>query len=93
MVNVNVCTTAFYTPQNLAAAMREFQKASFGARMNVFCKGVRVQTKHLHHRKTIKAVAHVNARQHTFDAQEHGVVTVAQYFEKSKFPLIDITFD
>src|SRR6266478_4781747 len=47
MVNVNICTTAFYTPSNLADAMIAFRNASFGARVNVFVRGVRVKTTHL----------------------------------------------
>lgn len=86
MVNVNVCTTAFYVAQNLADAMIEFDRASFGARKNAFCKGVRVQTTHLNHRRTIKEVAHVNARQYKFHAAEYGAdVTVEQYFKRSEF--------
>lgn len=84
MVNVNVCTTAFYKPGNLATRMDEFIRASFGARANAFAKGVRVRTTHLGYRKTIKSVARVNARQHSFNAEEFGNVTVEQYFQRSK---------
>ncbi|KAI6038599.1 Piwi-domain-containing protein [Pisolithus marmoratus] len=75
MVNVNVCTTAFYVEQNLADAMIEFRNATFGARMTAFCKGVRVKTTHLGHRKTIK--------DYKFRAEEFGTeVTVENYFKR-----------
>lgn len=84
MVNVNACTTAFYTPGNLATRMQEFQNYSFGARPNAFVKGLRVLATHLGYRKSIKKVAHVNARQHKFTAEGMGEVTVEQYFAKSE---------
>lgn len=84
MVNVNVCTTAFYTPGNLAVRMKEFMDASFSARAVAFAKGVRVKTTHLGYRKTIKTVAKVNAQQHRFEAEGMGTVTVEQYFLQSK---------
>jgi len=90
MVNVNVCTTAFYQPQNLAVAMRQFQESSFGARASTFVKGVRVKTTHLGYKKTVKKLAQVNARQHRFDSDDFGTVTVEEYFKKSSFvPLED----
>ncbi|OBZ66780.1 Protein argonaute MEL1 [Grifola frondosa] len=82
MVNVNVCTTAFYSPGNLAERMMEFEQASFGARASAFAKGVRVKTMHLGYRKTVKTVAKVNARQHSFQTDEYGKVTVEQYFKR-----------
>ncbi|CDO74823.1 hypothetical protein BN946_scf184353.g4 [Trametes cinnabarina] len=83
MVNVNVCTTAFYKPGNLAERLVEFMNASFGARPAAFVKGVRVRTTHLGYRKTVKTAARVNARQHKFVAEGMGEVTVEQYFAKS----------
>jgi len=69
----------------------EFSRASFGARMNAFCKGVRVQTTHLGHRKSIKEVSHFNAKQYKFRAEEFGAdVTVEQYFRRSKLLLLAI---
>ncbi|KAG5645156.1 hypothetical protein DXG03_006780 [Asterophora parasitica] len=94
-----VCTTAFYIPGNLARAMQEFNDSSFGARMNVFVKGVRVTATHLGYRKTVKALTHVTARQYSFDCAElGGKVTVETYFKKKykitlKFPdlpLVDV---
>lgn len=85
MVNVNVCTTAFYTPGNLAVAMMAFRDSSFGARMEVFCKSVRIKTTHLGHRKTVKKLARHNARTYSFDTPEYKRVTVEEYFKRSKF--------
>ena len=87
MVNVNVCTTAFYTPGNLAVQMMAFQDSSFGARMGAFCRSVRVKTTHLGYRKTVKCLAHQNARQYTFQCDELGKrkVSVEQYFLESEY--------
>ncbi|KAJ8092745.1 hypothetical protein PM082_007074 [Marasmius tenuissimus] len=100
MVNVNVCTTAFYEEGNLAAKMIEFENASFGARMSAFVKGVRVKTQHLGYKKTVKALSNKTPTQHKFQCQELGnrTVTVAEYF-RSKYqinlrypnlPLVDV---
>lgn len=83
MVNVNVCTTAFYTPGNLARAMIEFRDASFDARPNAFVKGVRIRTMHLGYRKTVRKLSSVSARAHRFDTTEYGNVSVEEYFRKS----------
>ena len=85
MVNVNVCTTAFYTPGNLATRLQEFMNHSFGARATAFVKGLRVVATHLGYRKTIKKAANVSARQHKFTAEGLGEVTVEQYFARSGF--------
>lgn len=99
MVNVNVCTTAFYTPGNLAQAMTAFRDASFGARPAAFVKGVRVTATHLGYRKTVKALSNVNARQHKFVVADlGGEVTVEQYFQRKynrklqypDMPLVDV---
>ncbi|KAI6096159.1 ribonuclease H-like domain-containing protein [Pisolithus croceorrhizus] len=99
MVNVNVCTTAFYVEQNLADAMIEFRNATFGARMNAFCKGVRIRTTHLNRRRTIKDVSRFNAKQFKFRADEYGKdVTVEEYFKRKyniqlrrpEMPLINV---
>ena len=87
MVNVNACTTAFYTPGNLATRLQEFMNHSFGARATAFVKGLRVVATHLGYRKTIKKAANVSARQHKFTAEGLGEVTVEQYFAKSRTPL------
>lgn len=98
MVNVNVCTTAFYEVGNLAQKMQEFASASFGARYNAFAKGVRIKATHLGYTKSISKVAEVNARQHKFKTPEYGDVTVVQYFERKysirlrypDLPLVDV---
>jgi eukaryotic translation initiation factor 2C len=84
MVNVNVCTTAFYKPGNLAQAMSEFRNASFGARPDAFVRGVRVKATHLGYTKTVKRMFRMNAQEYTFDTEEFGKVSVEQYFKKSK---------
>lgn len=99
MVNVNVCTTAFYVPGNLAEAMIAFSNASFGARYTAFVKGVRVKTTHLGYKKTVKSVSHLLPKQHTFDCEElGGKVNVEQYFSQKyrhkirypNLPLVDV---
>ncbi|THH12645.1 hypothetical protein EW146_g7502 [Bondarzewia mesenterica] len=98
MVNVNVCTTAFYSEGNLAEAMMEFEHASFGARMQVFAKGVRIKTTHLGYRKTVKSVAKITPKQHTFKTEEYGTVNVEDYFRRKyqinlrypNLPLVDV---
>ncbi|KAI0767246.1 Piwi-domain-containing protein [Fomes fomentarius] len=96
MVNVNVCTTAFYTPGNLAEKMLEFMEIN--PRLTSFVRGVRIKTTHLKYKKTAKTVSKLNARQHRFTAEGMGEVTVEQYFLKKyniklrypELPLIDI---
>ncbi|TBU46218.1 argonaute-like protein [Dichomitus squalens] len=98
MVNVNVCTTAFYTPGNLADRMIEFMNLSPTTRLRTFVRSVRVKTTHLGYRKTVKGLANVNARQHKFTAEGMGEVTVEQYFQRKykiklrypDLPLIDV---
>ncbi|KAH9474635.1 Protein argonaute PNH1 [Psilocybe cubensis] len=99
MVNVNACTTAFYTPGNLADAMTAFRNASFGARPAAFVKGVRVRTTHLGYKKTVKRLSNMNSNQHKFPAEEFGrEVTVAEYFKLKykiqlrypEMPLVDV---
>ncbi|KAG6876982.1 hypothetical protein C0992_011165 [Termitomyces sp. T32_za158] len=63
--------------------MTEFQESSFGARANAFAKGVRIRTTHLGYKKTVKALASFNARQHSFQTDEYGKVTVETYFKRS----------
>lgn len=87
MVNVNVCTTAFYTPGNLAEGLIAFMNASHGARAQAFVKGIRIKTTHLGYRKTIKTISRFTADTHSFDSAEYGKVTVKEYFKKSTFTL------
>ncbi|KAH6903111.1 ribonuclease H-like domain-containing protein [Coprinopsis sp. MPI-PUGE-AT-0042] len=84
MVNVNVCTTAFYTPGNLSRAITEFEQASWGARPGAFVKGVRVKTLHLGYKKTVKSISDKTANTHKFKVDEYGgeLMSVAQYFKR-----------
>nr|GAT44419.1 argonaute-like protein [Mycena chlorophos] len=100
MVNLNVCTTAFYQPGPLADAMMAFRNASFGARITAFVKGVRVKTTHLGYKKTVKKASDRTARTHSFACAElnNEVVTVEQYFRRRynialrypDMPLVDV---
>ncbi|PSR75783.1 hypothetical protein PHLCEN_2v8900 [Hermanssonia centrifuga] len=98
MVNVNVCTTAFYTPGNLAERMQEFMNASFGARPNTFARGVRVKTTHLGYQKSVKAVSHYTAKTYSFEVEGLGKRTVEEYFKERYnitlrypgLPLVDV---
>lgn len=92
MVNVNVCTTAFYKPGNLAERLQEFQNASFGARANAFAKSVRVKTSHLGYVKTVKAVSNHTAQTYKFDTSEYGSVTVEQYFQRSTYRISSLCY-
>lgn len=47
LVNVNVCYTAFYKEQNLAFAMEEFARGSFGGLVDKYVEGVRVSPTHV----------------------------------------------
>lgn len=88
MVNVNVCTTAFYVPGNLATSMAAFSEASFGAKINGFVKGIRVRATHLGYCKTVKAVSKHTSRTYKFKCDEMGgrQVTVEEYFRQSTRP-------
>ncbi|KAF6761975.1 argonaute-like protein [Ephemerocybe angulata] len=100
LVNVNVCTTAFYTPGNLADALINFRNASYGGRATSFVKGVRVQTLHLGYRKGVKAVSNKTARSHRFKVQEYNdqEMSVEEYFKRKynttlkypDMPLVDV---
>ena len=84
MVNVNVCTTAFYTPGNLADSMVAFRNASFGAKMNTFVKGIRVKATHLGYRRTIKTISKHTAKTYKFNCDDFKAeVTVEEYFKRS----------
>lgn len=100
MVNVNVCTTAFYKPGNLVDAIDEFANSSFAARPAAFVRGVRVKTKHLNYKKTVKTISNMTARQYKFKVAEYNneELTVEQYFKRKynitlrrpELPLIDV---
>lgn len=77
---------AFYQAINLADAMNQFRHASFGANVGNFVRTVRVQTKHLGHRKTVKKLSNKTARTHSFDCEDlGGRVTVEEYFLRSEY--------
>ncbi|KAJ7052794.1 argonaute-like protein [Mycena amicta] len=100
MVNLNVCTTAFYKAGNLARAMTEFRDSSFGARPAAFVKGVRVKTAHLGYKKTVKKISEKTAKTHIFACAElnNERVSVEQYFKRRykitlkypDMPLVDV---
>lgn len=88
MVNINVCMTAFVESKNLATAILDFQRGSYGAVPHLgamFGKTtLKVKTKHLGHRKVVRAIVQKRADQEKFQCDElGGVVTVAEYFRKS----------
>ena len=89
MVNINVCMTAFIESKNMAQAIMNFQRGSYGATPNLpkmFGKSIlRVRTRHLGYRKTVLAIGENNANQERFLCEElGGVVTVAEYFRRSE---------
>lgn len=91
MTNVNVATTAFYKPRNLAEVMLEFQEFSYGARMDPFVSQLRVETSHLGYkaRKSIKRCGKT-ANRETFQCQEYGnkMISVSEFFKKSTYSLL-----
>ncbi|KAJ7074810.1 argonaute-like protein [Mycena amicta] len=103
MVNVNNCMTAFIEPGNLADRLLEFNRNSRGAMPSLpkaYAKSIKVKTKHLGHRKPIKAIGTTSARNTFFDCEEFGGrISVEQYFLKKykmklnhahDLPVIDI---
>ncbi|KAF7293020.1 Argonaute-like protein [Mycena indigotica] len=100
MVNLNVCTTAFYKPGNLARAMIEFRDSTFGARPEAFVRGVRVKTTHLGYKKTVKKLSNKTAKSHIFACAEFNneKVSVETYFKRRynitlrepNMPLVDV---
>lgn len=102
MVNVNVCMTAFIQPGNLADRLFEFQHSS-GAMPTLpkqMVKSIKVKTKHLGHRKPLKAIGTTSARNTYFDCEQFGGrISVEQYFVKAynrklrypvELPVVDI---
>ncbi|KDQ20605.1 hypothetical protein BOTBODRAFT_151362 [Botryobasidium botryosum FD-172 SS1] len=99
MVNLNVCTTAFYKEGNLADAMQEYARGG-GGRFTPFVKSLRVGTSHLAHRgrKTIKKATDRTAKQTSFHCEEFGgKTTVHEYFRRKyninlrdQLPLVDV---
>ncbi|KAF7762168.1 hypothetical protein Agabi119p4_8761 [Agaricus bisporus var. burnettii] len=96
MVNVNVCTTAFYRSGNLATALIEFLKIN--SRPTTFVKGLRVKATHLGYRKTIKEATEYTAKTYVFKTEDFGEISVEEYFLKRykiklqhpNLPLVDV---
>lgn len=91
MVNVSICTTAFYTPGNLAEQMSAFLPTSLSVSASSFAIGVRVKTTHLGYTGSIKGVTKYTAKTFKFPTDEYGEVTVEQYFKLSKSGVICVT--
>ena len=85
MVNVNVCTMAFYKPGNFAERMQEFVNAGLGVRPDDFAKYVRVTLTHLGYKKTVRYVTDLTSTQYSFVSEKHGRVTVEQYYKLGAF--------
>lgn len=83
--------TAFIQPGNLADALFAFSRNSTGA-MPTLPKSmarIKVRLQHLGYKKPIKKVGTTSARNTKFDCKElGGIVTVEQYFLKSKLLII-----
>lgn len=50
-MNLNVATTAFYKPGNLAQALDNYANSTYMANPTAFVKGLRVKTKHVSYTK------------------------------------------
>ena len=82
MINVNICTSAFYIPSEHLSDIME----RLGSSSAQFLKRVRVTTKHLGYPRkfSIKGFSRNNARDETFDCEElGGKINIEQYFLKS----------
>ncbi|KAF8603355.1 argonaute-like protein [Ceratobasidium sp. AG-I] len=103
MVNVNVATTAFYRPGNLAELFFEFGPAG-GHRLSAFIYHLRIEMTHTGRkmRKAIKGVRlQTNASTYMFKCDEYdgANISVETYFKRKynitlrspKLPLIDIS--
>lgn len=94
MVNLNVCTGAFYRPGSLLECMREFRDLDWGGDLGKFLRKLRVETNYLKKKgvpsprvKTICGLAPdgLNAKQAKFECEElGGTVTVEAFFKRSK---------
>lgn len=87
MVNVNVATTAFYRPQNLAALFFEFGQAG-AHKIPTFIHHLRIEMNHTGRkmRKTIKGVKlRTNASDYKFKCDEFDGenMSVEHYFKRS----------
>ena len=89
MVNVNVATTAFYRPGNLAELFFEFGPAG-GNRLSAFVYHLRIEMNHTGRkmRKAIKGVRlQTNASTYMFKCDEYdgANISVENYFKRSTF--------
>lgn len=87
MVNVNVCMTAFFTPGNLATAMKEFERQTGDYMPKAFVQKVKVATTHLGYtrKKAILRITNQLPSEARFECQElGGMVTVEEYFSRSE---------
>ncbi|CAL1702590.1 unnamed protein product [Somion occarium] len=103
MVNINVCTTAFYLPGNLAMAMMAFQRESSGGMPRDFADKLKVVTTYLGYprKRTIKSIARTPASRTTFHCEEFGGnISVEEYYKRKyniklqhadDLPLIDVS--
>ena len=83
MVNVNTCHAAFYKPQNFVDALeeyRQFVKGDIGA----FGRQVRVATRPNKHVVMIQGVSKEDARQHKFEHDQFGLITIEEYYKLSE---------
>ncbi|KAI0743139.1 Piwi domain-containing protein [Daedaleopsis nitida] len=89
MVNVNVCTAAFYTPGNLAERMMEFMTTSPNSRLVSFVRGIRVKIPRLSDRtKMAWTVAHSNARQQRVRSADGSDEATVEQFYQSKHNIL-----
>lgn len=93
MVNVNVCTGAFYRSWSLRDLMRAFRVQNNSPYdLSKFIKNLRVVTSHIKDQNgnpkvkeyRIAALGRNSAAEHRFESEE-GETTVAEYFKKSAF--------
>lgn len=95
MVNLNVCTAAFYRPGSLLDCMREFKDVDKEDGLGKFVQKLRVETNYLKGKnglpsrrvKTICGLAPkgATAEEYKFPCEEFGgMVTVEAFFKRSK---------
>ena len=95
MVNLNVCTAAFYRPGSLLDCMREFKDVDKEDGLGKFVQKLRVETNYLKGKnglpsrrvKTICGLAPkgATAEEYKFPCKEFGgMVTVEAFFKRSK---------
>jgi hypothetical protein len=87
--------TAFVKPGNLADKLLEFRQASSGGMPTLpksLVKSIHVRTLHLGYKKKLFAIGTSSARNQKFDCAElGGMISVEQYFSKSKLSCYEIS--